>query len=232
MAVGWSPLGAYSDTILKLMPPSDFSGRGGRCGVNSGRLPETSGCAAIIGCWASTWRARSLRSCGLASSALSDAVMSSMLRDGGPEARRAGRVERARRGSGRAPGSPLPACGERASGEGRGTASHSLRALELAPAPHPIPLPALMERCGEVGVARGEGEAGRNGACDSAKPLEECLVSGVPPTPSRGGAGGLPDLPREARGRGVLSFGGRAMGDIWRARGQGATVKLAPPTGC
>ncbi len=66
MAVGWSPLGSYSDTSLKAMPPSDFSGRGGRCGMNAGRLPDTSGCAAIIGCSASTWRARSERSCGLA----------------------------------------------------------------------------------------------------------------------------------------------------------------------
>ena len=72
------------------MPPSDFSGRGGRCGVNSGRLPDTSGCAAIIGCSASTSRARSERSCGLARMALSDAVMLSMLRDGGPTWRRAG----------------------------------------------------------------------------------------------------------------------------------------------
>ncbi len=33
-------------------PPSDFSGRGGRCGMNIGMPPETSGWAAIIG-----WRA-------------------------------------------------------------------------------------------------------------------------------------------------------------------------------
>jgi hypothetical protein len=38
------------------------------------------------------------------------------------------------------------------------------------------------------------------------------LVSGVPLTPSRGGAGGLPDLPREGRGLGVLSLGARGMG--------------------
>ncbi len=43
MAVGWSPLGSYSDTSLKATPPSDFSGRGGRCGMNCGRLPDTSG---------------------------------------------------------------------------------------------------------------------------------------------------------------------------------------------
>ena len=45
MAVGWSPLGSYSDTSLKATPPSDFSGRGGRCGMNCGRLPDTSGMA-------------------------------------------------------------------------------------------------------------------------------------------------------------------------------------------
>jgi hypothetical protein len=42
------------------------------------------------------------------------------------------------------------------------------------------------------------------------------LVSGVPAAVSAGGAGGLPDLPREARGRGVVSdFGGRGMGEIY-----------------
>ena len=35
MAVGWSPAGSKSDTILMAMPPSDFSGRAGRCGVHS-----------------------------------------------------------------------------------------------------------------------------------------------------------------------------------------------------
>ena len=43
---------------------------------------------------------------------------------------------------------------------------------------------------------------------------------GVPAAVSAGGAGGLPDLPREARGFGVVSdsvFGGRAMRRIWRA---------------
>jgi hypothetical protein len=33
IAVGWSPFGSYSDLISKRTPPSDFSGRGGRCGV-------------------------------------------------------------------------------------------------------------------------------------------------------------------------------------------------------
>ena len=70
------------------------------------------------------------------------------------------------------------------------------------------------------------GEAGRNGACGaSAKPAAaERLVSGVPPARSAGGGGGLPDLPREARGRGVrvgrrrrAGFGGAGHGgDIWR----------------
>ena len=167
MAVGWSPLGSYSDTSLKATPPSDFSGRGGRCGMNCGRLPDTSGWPAIIGCSASTARARSERSCGLARMALSDAVMLSMLREGGPTWRSAGRVD---------------------------------------------------------------GLAGRNGACGaSAKPWDtawaaERRVSGVPPAPSTGGAGGLPDLPREGRGRGVLSraaLGGRGMGEIYGA-GRGA----------
>ena len=35
MAVGWSPAGSKSDTILIAMPPSDFSGRAGRCGTHS-----------------------------------------------------------------------------------------------------------------------------------------------------------------------------------------------------
>ena len=35
MAVGWSPAGSKSETILNAMPPSDFSGRAGRCGVHS-----------------------------------------------------------------------------------------------------------------------------------------------------------------------------------------------------
>ena len=39
MAVGWSPLGSYSDFSLNLMPPSDFSGRAGRCGTQ-GRCGE------------------------------------------------------------------------------------------------------------------------------------------------------------------------------------------------
>ena len=77
------------------MPPSLFSGRGGRCGVKARRSPDTSGCVASIGCCASTWRARSERSCGRASSALRLAVMSAKLRDGGPVLRRAGRVEAA-----------------------------------------------------------------------------------------------------------------------------------------
>ena len=93
MAVGWSPFGSYSDTSLKATPPSLFSGRGGRCGMNCGRLPDTSGWPAIIGCSASTARARSERSCGLARIALRLAVMLSMLREGGAVLRRAGRVE-------------------------------------------------------------------------------------------------------------------------------------------
>ncbi len=33
MAVGWSPAGSNSDCMTMRMPPSDFSGRAGRCGV-------------------------------------------------------------------------------------------------------------------------------------------------------------------------------------------------------
>jgi hypothetical protein len=36
----------------------------------------------------------------------------------------------------------------------------------------------------------------------------------VPERPSAGGAGGLPDLPREGRGRGVVSLGVRVMEQI------------------
>ena len=179
MAAGWSPLGVMSETIWKAMPPSLFSGRGGRCGVNAGMPPDTSGCAAIIGCWLSTSRARSERSAGLASSALRDAVMSAKLREGGPVLRRAGRVER------------LAGGGD--------------------------------------GVANSDAAAGRNGACGaSANPAAaDRLVSGVPPARSAGGGGGLPDLPREARGFGVelgAGFGVRGMREIyglWRGPAQG-----------
>ena len=34
IAVGWSPFGVMSETILKRLPPSDFSGRAGLCGTN------------------------------------------------------------------------------------------------------------------------------------------------------------------------------------------------------
>ena len=53
---------------------------------------------------------------------------------------------------------------------------------------------------------------GMNGACGaSPKPL----VPGVPTAVSAGGAGGLPERPREGRGFGVVSepdFGWRGMG--------------------
>ena len=42
MAVGWSPLGSYSDEILKSMPPSDFSGRAGRWGTQGRSFRRTS----------------------------------------------------------------------------------------------------------------------------------------------------------------------------------------------
>ena len=47
IACGWSPLGSKSDLITSRWPPSDFSGRGGRCGVhgrslNSGRPSRSS----------------------------------------------------------------------------------------------------------------------------------------------------------------------------------------------
>ena len=35
IAVGWSPFGSYSDLITNGTPPSDFSGRGGRWGVQT-----------------------------------------------------------------------------------------------------------------------------------------------------------------------------------------------------
>ena len=35
IACGWSPFGSYSDTSSKGCPPSDFSGRGGRCGAQT-----------------------------------------------------------------------------------------------------------------------------------------------------------------------------------------------------
>lgn len=69
---------------------------------------------------------------------------------------------------------------------------------------------------GGAGAGKSERAAGRNGACGaSPRPLDERRVSGVPSAPSIGGGAGLPDLPREARGRGVVSgagFAGRGMG--------------------
>ena len=38
IACGWSPFGSNSDTTRKRRPPSDLSGRGGRCGSHGGRL--------------------------------------------------------------------------------------------------------------------------------------------------------------------------------------------------
>ena len=35
IAVGWSPFGSKSDLMTKRRPPSDLSGRGGRCGVHN-----------------------------------------------------------------------------------------------------------------------------------------------------------------------------------------------------
>ena len=75
-------------------------------------------------------------------------------------------------------------------------------------------------------------DAGRNGACGaSAKPAAaERLVSGVPPARSAGGGAGLPDLPREGRGRGVVSgaviWGGGAWGRYMAWGGGGATDKV------
>ena len=38
IACGWSPSGSNSDTTRNRRPPSDLSGRGGRCGTHGGRL--------------------------------------------------------------------------------------------------------------------------------------------------------------------------------------------------
>ena len=38
IACGWSPFGSNSDTTRNARPPSDLSGRGGRCGSHGGRL--------------------------------------------------------------------------------------------------------------------------------------------------------------------------------------------------
>jgi hypothetical protein len=72
-----------------------------------------------------------------------------------------------------------------------------------------------------------------NGACGaSPKPR----VPGVPPAVSAGGAGGLPDLPRDGRGRGVVSetrdfldvsaVGLRGMGGIWRVERETQWARL------
>ena len=49
MAVGWSPRGSNCETSWKRMPPSDFSGRSGRCGMKIGMAPETIGWFAMVG---------------------------------------------------------------------------------------------------------------------------------------------------------------------------------------
>ena len=75
-----------------------------------------------------------------------------------------------------------------------------------------------------VGVVRRRATGGRARQERRLRRLAEALVPGVPTAVSAGGAGGLPDLPREARGRGVESVAGlRAMRDIWREAGTGAT---------
>ena len=118
------------------------------------------------------------------------------LRDGGPELRSAGRVD----------GIAPPPCGE-GLGVGR------------LPCRRDSPSSLSLSPHEGGGNARRQGPAG-TARCASAKPLAERLVSGVPPAPSAGGGGGLPDLPREGRGRGVVSVGllGGAGhgGDIWR----------------
>ena len=172
MAVGWSPLGSYSDTSLKAMPPSLFSGRGGRCGVNGGCSPDTSGCVAIIGCSASTC-ARPL------------GALVRLGQDGVEGSRHA-----------------LDTARGRAACAGRG--GWRARRAGTAPAA-PRRSPAAAER----------------------------LVSGVPPARSTGGAGGLPDLPREGRGRGWCrrarrgGFGGAGHGGEYGVPGACAQAVYA-----
>ena len=62
-----------------------------------------------------------------------------------------------------------------------------------------------------------------NGACGaSPKPR----VPGVPAAVSEGGAGGLPDLPRDGRGRGVVSET-RGLGDVSLGRVAGHGRNMA-----
>jgi hypothetical protein len=60
--------------------------------------------------------------------------------------------------------------------------------------------------------------------------MDDRRVSGVPPEPSRGGAGGLPDLPREGRGRGVVSET-RALDPSLGVRGMGGYMARAKGAG-
>src|SRR5262245_35791016 len=190
IACGWSPRGSYSAMRSKATPPSDFSGRGGRCGINVGMLPQTRGWLASIGCRASTSRARCERSCGRASKALRLAVMSNTARAEGLVWRSAGRM-------------------------GFAVSEPAAEPLALAAAIAPTASPPR-SWCAGAGAGTRE-------------PLAARLVVGVPLTPSTGGAGGLPDLPREGRGRGVVSFGGRGInpdigftGSEWQPRIGGA----------
>ena len=106
MAVGWSPAGSYSDTSLKRDAAFATSRAArGRCGMNSGMVPETSGCVGDHRLLAAAPRvARSERSCGLGQQRV-ERTPSCLptLRDGrGPVLRSAGRVgEAARRNEGR-----------------------------------------------------------------------------------------------------------------------------------
>ena len=91
----------------------------------------------------------------------------------------------------------------------------------------PPPCPSLTRGEGtkEREAERVEGPRGMNGAC-CASPNPR--VPGVPAGVSDGGAGGLPDLPRDGRGRGVVSLGFevRGMGGIWRVEWETQWARL------
>ena len=75
IAFGWSPFGSNGETMRNGTPPSDFSGRGGRCGTNGGVVPATIGWLANDGCRASTAVALASRSPGSVNIAVNVAVM-------------------------------------------------------------------------------------------------------------------------------------------------------------
>mgnify|MGYP003694221645 CR=1 FL=1 len=192
IACGWSPFGSYSALSSRAIPPSDFSGRGGRCGMNIGMPPDTSGCVGNASAAAArTSRARWERSCGRASSALRTCRhVRASARAAPPGARPAGSI------------CPPPS---------------RARARRVAPCQVAAAAIAAWRRSAET-AARYRLAVAAETAPGALRPWlwPSAWSQACRSSPRRESAGGLPDLPREGRGRGWVSLGRRGMGkDIW-----------------